>query len=192
MIALLHGQVAARGADHVVLACGGVGYRADVSGETLRQLPAVGEEGVLHTHLVVRDDALRLFGFYVERERDLFLLLTSVQAVGPKLALAVLSLGAPERVAAIIANGDVPRLREVPGVGKRTAERMVAELHEKMEAQAGDLAGSDGTGTSRALARAGLCELGYSMAEAESLLDGAQGESVEDLIASALRMARAG
>ena len=81
MIGLLRGEVALRRTDHVVLLCSGVGYRAAVSSETLRHVPAVGEQVTLHTHLIVREDALTLYGFHSESERDLFLMLLSVQAV---------------------------------------------------------------------------------------------------------------
>src|SRR6202042_3115315 len=96
MIALISGKVAVRRGDHVVVDCGGVGYRLAVSAETLKRVPAVGREVLLHTHLIVRDDALALYGFATEEERELFLMLLGVQAVGPKVALAVLS-GAPPR-----------------------------------------------------------------------------------------------
>ncbi len=88
MISLLSGEVAVRRTDHVVVSCGGVGYRLSVSAETLRHVPRVGEATEIHTHLIVRDDALLLHGFATEEERDLFLLLIGVQAVGPKMALA--------------------------------------------------------------------------------------------------------
>ncbi len=90
MIALLRGEVAVRRGDHVVVLCGHVGYRTAVSAETLRHVPPVGEQVTLHTHLIVRDDALQLYGFHSEQERDLFLMLLGVQAVGPKVALGVL------------------------------------------------------------------------------------------------------
>ena len=89
MIALVSGEVAVRRGDHVVIAAGGVGYRLAVSAETLRHVPRVGERATLHSHLIVRDDALLLYGFAAEEERDLFLLLLGVQSVGPKMALAV-------------------------------------------------------------------------------------------------------
>ena len=132
MIALLRGEVAVRRADHVVILCGGVGHRAAVSAETLRHVPAVGGETTLHTHLIVRDDALALYGFHSEQERDLFLMLLSVQAVGPKVALAVLSAGPPRELVAALAAGDAARLQAVPGIGKRTAERIIVELREKV------------------------------------------------------------
>ena len=86
MIALLSGEVAVRRPDHVVLSCGGVGYKLAVSAETLGKVPAAGKPATLHTHLIVRDDALLLYGFATEAERDLFLLLIGVQSVGPKVA----------------------------------------------------------------------------------------------------------
>ncbi|HEY3829217.1 MAG TPA: Holliday junction branch migration protein RuvA [Solirubrobacteraceae bacterium] len=200
MIGLLRGEVAVRRADHVLLLCGGVGYRAAVSAETLRHVPAVGGETTLHTHLIVRDDALSLYGFHSEQERDLFLMLLSVQAVGPKVALAVLSGGPPRELVAALAAGDAARLQAVPGIGKRTAERIIVELREKVGVVAdAAVAGASSASAAiaarrgqspRTLARDGLLELGYGPAEAEELLRDAEGESAEELIAGALRAAR--
>ena len=134
MIALISGEVAVRRGDHVVVDCDGVGYRLAVSAETLRHVPAVGRAVTLHAHLVVRDDALALYGFATEQERDLFLMLLAVQSVGPKVALAVLSGAPPRELLAAVAAGDVARLQAAPGVGKRTAERIVVELREKVGA----------------------------------------------------------
>jgi holliday junction DNA helicase RuvA len=202
VIALLRGEVAVRRTDHVVILCGEVGYRAAVSAETLRHVPAVGGEVVLHTHLIVRDDALSLYGFASEQERDLFLMLLSVQAVGPKVALAVLSGGQPRELLAALAAGDAGRFQAVPGIGKRTAERIIVELREKVVGL-GDLGSVVGTGTDggvggrsitarrvespRTLARDGLLELGFTLGEAEELLSGADGQSAEELITQALR-----
>ena len=202
MIALLHGEVAVRRADHVVVLSGSVGYRAAVSAETLRHVPALGEEVTLHTHLIVRDDALALFGFHSEQERDLFLMLLAVQAVGPKVALAVLSTGPPRELIAALAAGDAARLQAVPGIGKRTAERIIVELREKVgvDGAAGMGArtpivarrGEGGRADPRELARAGLLELGYAPTEADELLRDLDGESAEELIGAALRVARSG
>jgi Holliday junction DNA helicase RuvA len=191
MIALVSGTVAVRRTDHVVVECGGVGYRLAVSAETLRHVPAVGNQVTLHAHLVVRDDALALFGFATEEERELFLMLLGVQSVGPKVALAVLSGGPPRELLAALAAGDSARLQAVPGIGKRTAERIVVELREKVGAAevAPPIRISRGDDP-RALARAGLLELGYSPQEADGLLGGVEGERAEDLIAAALRTAR--
>ncbi len=191
MIALLSGEVAVRRSDHVVVSCGGVGYRMAVSGETLRQVPAVGRQVTLHAHLVVRDDALALYGFATEEERDLFLLLIGVQSVGPKVALAVLSGGSPRELLGVVAAGDTARLQAFPGIGKRTAERIVVELRERVGAAAPD----DPIVISRGddphlLARDALVGLGFSPQEASELLDGAPGDTTEALIAHALRQAR--
>jgi holliday junction DNA helicase RuvA len=198
MIALLRGEVAVRRADHVVIVCGGIGHRAAVSAETLRHVPAVGGEVTLHTHLIVRDDALSLYGFASEQERDLFLMLLSVQAVGPKVALAVLSGGPPRELVAALAAGDAGRLQAVPGIGKRTAERIIVELREKVGALADaqvsgpalavSITARRGAGP-RMLARDGLLELGYTLGEAEELLRDAEGQTAEQLIAQALAAA---
>jgi len=191
MIALVSGTVALRRADHVVVECGGVGYRLAVSAETLRHVPAVGKPVTLHSHLVVRDDALALYGFAAEEERDLFLLLIGVQSVGPKVALAVLSGGPPRELVAALAAGDVGRLQAVPGIGKRTAERIVVELREKVAGEPSVARiSSPAPDDPRALAREGLLSLGFTLSEAENLLAGAPGESPEDLIAHALKASR--
>jgi holliday junction DNA helicase RuvA len=191
MIALVQGEVAVRRGDHVVVLCAGVGYRLNVSAETLSHVPRIGEPVTLFTHLIVREDAMTLMGFATEEERDLFLLLIGVQAVGPKMALAVLSGGPPREVLGAVAAGDTARLQAAPGIGKRTAERIVVELREKVGSAPADdpivVARGDDP---RLLARDGLVGLGFTPAEAEQLLDGAPGETPEDLIAHALKGAR--
>ncbi len=192
MIAVVRGEVVVRRSDHVVVDCTGVGYRLAVSAETLRHVPAAGRETMLFTHLVVRDDQMLLYGFATEEERDLFLLLIGVQSVGPKVALAVLSAGPPRELVSALAAGDAARFQAVPGIGKRTAERIIVELREKVAPAAGD----DAIVVTRAddprmLARDGLVGLGFSHQEADRLLDDAPpGASPEDLIAHALRAAR--
>jgi Holliday junction DNA helicase RuvA len=192
MIAMVSGTVAVRRGDHVIVDTGGVGYRLAVSAETLRHVPAVGKSVALHSHLVVRDDALALYGFATEEERELFLMLIAVQSVGPKVALAVLSGGPPRDLLAAVAAGDTARLQAAPGVGKRTAERIVSELREKVGATASAPAVITAVRSEdpRALARDGLLGLGYTPLEADELLDGAEGQKPEDLIANALRTAR--
>ncbi len=192
MIALVSGEVALRRPDHVVvLTSGGVGYRLAVSAESLRAVPAVGKPVSLHAHLIVRDDAMQLYGFATEEERDLFLLLIGVQSVGPKVALAVLSGGPPRELLAALAAGDHARFQAVPGIGKRTAERIIVELREKVgAAPAGDPITISRGDDPRLLARDGLLGLGFSLQEADALLDGAPGQTPEDLIAHALREAR--
>jgi Holliday junction DNA helicase RuvA len=196
MIALVAGEVFVRRPDHVVIeTASGVGYRLAVSSETLRQVPAAGESVSLLTHLVVREDALALYGFATEEERDLFLLLIGVQSVGPKMAQAVLSGGSPRELIAALAAGDVKRLTAVPGIGKRTAERIIVELREKVGSVQDVPAGGEITAyradDPRSLARDGLVELGFTLEEADRLLAEASGDTPEDLLAQALRAARA-
>lgn len=198
MIALVRGEVAVRRPDHVVVDVHGVGWLLSVSAHTLKQVPAVGREVTLLTHMVVREDVMALYGFATEEERELFLLLLGVQSVGPKMALAVLSGGSPRELVATLAAGDVKRLTAVPGIGKRTAERIVVELREKVVPDhspldgvgVGDIVASRGGDDPRSLAREGLLELGFTAVEAEKLLAGATGDEPEDLIAHALRAAR--
>ena len=191
MIALVRGEVAVRRPDHVVVLTGGVGYRLAVSAETLRHVPAAGKPVTLHTDLVVRDDALVLFGFATEEERDLFLALIGVQSVGPKVALAVLSGGTPRELTRALASGDAARLQAVPGIGKRTAERIIVELREKVAGEAvSDAIQVTASEDPRTLAREGLVGLGYTPQEADKLLDRTRGDTPEDLIAAALRAAR--
>jgi holliday junction DNA helicase RuvA len=192
MIALVRGDVAVRRPDHVVVDCGGVGYRLAVSAETLKHVPAAGKPAALHAHLVVRDDQLALYGFHSEEERDLFLMLLGVQAVGPKVALAVLSGGPPRELLSAIAAGDAARFQAVPGIGKRTAERIIVELREKVAGRVADeiVVRRTASDDPRTLAREGLLGLGFSPQEADGLLDSADGDTPEDLIAEALRAAR--
>jgi len=191
MIASVRGEVLVRRPDHVVIESGGVGYRLTVSAETLKAVPARGKHAALHAHLVARDDTMSLYGFGSEEERDLFLNLTSVSGIGPKVAVAILSGGTPRELLRAIAAGDGKRFQAVPGVGKRTADRVIVELREKV---AGELEEGIARGTAdggeddpRLLARDGLMHLGYTLTEAERLLDGAEGTSAEELISAALR-----
>ena len=192
MIAAVSGEVISRRSDHVVIDAAGVGYRLAVSAETLRSVPAVGERVSLHAHLIPRDDALALYGFATEDERELFLSLISVSGVGPKVAMAALSGGTTGELLRALAAGDAKRFQAVPGIGKRTAERIIVELRERV---AGEL--DEGVATvsaddgARAEAREGLIGLGYTPIEAERLLGAASGDTAEELVASALRNARA-
>jgi Holliday junction DNA helicase RuvA len=195
MIASVRGEVMVRRPDHVVLEAAGVGYRLAVSAETLKGVPSRGKEAMLHAHLVVRDDSMSLYGFASEEERDLFLHLTSVSGIGPKVAIAILSGGAPRELLRAIAAGDAKRFQAAPGVGKRTAERLIVELREKV---AGELtegipaAGDSKEAEPRLLARDGLMHLGYTLTEAESLLEGTEGSTAEEFINAALRRSAEG
>ena len=190
MIASVRGTVLARRPGDVVVDCGGVGYRLAVSAQTLRAVPPVGEVGALHSHLVLRDDGMQLYGFGSEEERQLFLLLVGVQGVGPKVALAVLSGGTTRDLLNAIASGDSARFQAVPGIGKRTAERIIVELREKVGGAEDEIVVTRASDDPRSLAREGLLGLGFGAQEADALLETASGESPEDLIAEALKAAR--
>jgi holliday junction DNA helicase RuvA len=192
VIASVRGEVVTRLAGEVVIEAAGVGYRMAVSTETLTKVPQVGKEGRLLTHLVLRDDGMYLYGFATQTERELFLLLIGVQGVGPKVALAVLSGGAPRELLNAIASGDTARFQAVPGIGKRTAERIIVELREKVAGRVTDeiVVRRTASDDPRPLAREGLLGLGFSPQEADGLLGSADGDTPEDLIAEALRAAR--
>jgi Holliday junction DNA helicase RuvA len=195
VIASVRGEVLVRRPDHVVVEAGGIGYRLAVSAETLKAVPSRGKQATLHAHLVARDDSLSLYGFASEEERDLFLHLTSVSGIGPKVAVAILSGGPPRELLRAIAAGDAKRFQSAPGVGKRTAERLIVELREKIAGELTDgvpAAGDPEDAEPRALAREGLMHLGYTLTEAEGLLEGADGSSAEELINAALRRAAQG
>ena len=191
MIAAVRGEVMVRRADHVVIDAAGVGYRLTVSAETLKAVPAAGSEAFLHAELISREDSLALYGFASEEERDLFRLLISVSGIGPKVAVAALSGGSARVLMQAIAAGDAKRFQAVPGIGKRTSERIIVELREKVAGTLEEevaLAVAE-SGDARALARDGLVNLGYALAEAEQLLDGLEGEDPQELLAGALRKA---
>lgn len=191
MIASIRGPVIARGLDHVVVEAGGVGFHVTVSTETLKAIPAVGQEVQILTELVVRDDAFALYGFSSVSERELFGLLTSVSGVGPKVAIAALSASTPRRLTEAIAAGSAKTFQDIPGIGKRTSERIILDLRDKVgqAVAAGPREAPQGDERSRELARAGLMGLGYDSGEADELLHGLQGSSAEELIAAALRVA---
>ncbi|HEX7246375.1 MAG TPA: Holliday junction branch migration protein RuvA [Solirubrobacterales bacterium] len=193
MIAAVRGEVMVRRPDHVVIDAGGVGYRLAVSAETLKAVPAIGKEAFLHAELISREDSLSLFGFASEEERDLFGELISVSGIGPKVALAALSGGPARELLRAIAAGDAKRFQAVPGIGKRTSERIIVELREKVAGELEDegVVATAEEADARGLARDGLVNLGYAPLEAEQLLDGIESDDAEQLIAAALRKAGA-
>ena len=192
MIASVRGEVLSRRPGEAVIEAGGVGYRLAISTGTLSDVPVVGREARLFTHLILRDDGMHLFGFSTDAERELFLMLVGVQSVGPKVALAVLSGGTPRELLNAIASGDTGRFQAVPGIGKRTAERIIVELREKVAGRVSDdiVVRRTAADDPRTLAREGLLGLGFTPQEADGLLDSTAGETPEELIAEALRAAR--
>jgi Holliday junction DNA helicase RuvA len=170
MIQRLRGQLVEKDMEGVVVDVGGVGYRASTSSNTLRALPPIGEECVLHTRMVVREDAMLLFGFAGREERAAFDSLTGVSKVGPKLALAVLSAMNPQEVAEAVGRSDLMKLASVPGLGRKTAERLVLELRGKNLAAFDPGIAGGNAGGPYVEAREALTALGYSMDEAERAL----------------------
>ena len=193
MIQRLRGQLVEKDAEGVVLDVAGVGYRASASASSLRALPPIGEECVLHTRMVVREDAMLLFGFADRGERAAFDSLTAVSKVGPKLALAILSAMNPQEVAAAVGRGDVVKLASVPGLGRKTAERLVLELRGKNLASLDPGISGGDVGGPYVEAREGLTALGYSLEEAEHALKQVPPQdSVQRYMKEALRRMRSG
>lgn len=178
MIAYLTGQIRERAPGRVVLDVHGVGYELFIPVSTFSQLPAAGQSASLYVHTHVREDALQLYAFATALERSLFEKLISVSNVGPKLALAVLSgLSAPE-LAAAITGSDLARLTAVPGIGKKTAERICVELRDKLaELPLGPVAAAPAPPPASEEVLSALVNLGYSRFLAEKALAKAAGQT---------------
>jgi Holliday junction DNA helicase RuvA len=136
MIAMLRGRLVRSDGDHLIIDCQGVGYGVQVATSTRADLPRVGEEVTLYTYLQVREDALQLFGFLTWEDKEAFEALLTVSGVGPKLALAVLSALPARELVLAVAAGDEALLSSISGIGKKTAQRIILELREKMGAVA--------------------------------------------------------
>ncbi len=166
MIGRLRGTLAHRSPrGEVVLDVGGVGYRISVSPATSVALGAIGDEVVVHTHLHVREDALTLFGFATADARDCFESLLGAHGVGPGLALAILSTHGPNELRRVVLEGDLDSLTLVPGVGRKTAARLLLELKSRLDVPEGDVAPAATNGSPRADVRAALAALGYQPEE---------------------------
>ena len=190
MIGSVRGSVIERSASgEVLVEVGGVGYRLNVP---LRVIPTLdpGGNAFLFTHLHVREDAMVLYGFPSRDERDTFEMLIAATGVGPKLALAILSVHTPNTLRRGLADDDLDALMLVPGVGKRTAQRLLVELKSRLEVPDFDLADSAGGGTSpRGEVRDALVGLGYSSEEVRGVLGHLDDDgTVEDLLRDALRV----
>jgi holliday junction DNA helicase RuvA len=197
MIGFLRGKLVHKAPPFLVLDVQGVGYEVEVPMTTFYDLPAINEEIKLHTHLVVREDAHILFGFSTEADRALFRTLIKVSGVGPKLALTILSGHSAEEFQRCINDNDTLALVRLPGVGKKTAERLVIEMRDRLP----DLGDSVMTGTGKtgaATPSAGnpkqeavsaLCSLGYKPLDAGKMVQNisSEGKSCEDIIRLALQ-----
>lgn len=188
MIGFLDGVLAGRTPDGCFVSVNGVGYRLACSATTLGSLPGDGERVKLFTHVHVREDALALFGFATEAEQYLFEGLLGVNGVGPKVALQVCSAFAPDAFRRALATDDVAGIATVPGIGKKTAQRIVLDLKDKLGMP--DLHVASEAGDALAQARSALENLGYSPGEVRVALSETQpgpDESVEDVVKSVLK-----
>ena len=197
MIARLTGTVAEKGAAEAVVDVGGVGYLVHLSTATLARVPGAGEKVTLRTFTNVRQDAIELYGFATEEEEAVFRALIEVKGVGPRAAQNILSGIEARELAAAVAQGDVARLTKVPGVGKKTAERLVVELKEKLAvlARAAGPARAAASGDALDQLRQALVNLGYKTPQAEGAVDRlrpeADGKRLDDLLRDALKLLRA-
>ncbi|MBL7987902.1 MAG: Holliday junction branch migration protein RuvA [Chlorobi bacterium] len=198
MIEYLSGTLLEKTPTKAVILAGGVGYGALISLATFERLPAVGQNASLHTYLAVREDAMTLYGFAETMEREMFLLLTGVNGIGPKIAIGILSSAGTDTLRENIARGNAAALTALPGVGKKTAERMALELRDKISALGGESGNAFGAAAGsvpeiRAEALAALVALGYGRPVAErairsALKEGPQVErNVETLLKAALK-----
>ncbi len=174
MIAFLTGSVALKGATYMLLDVAGVGYRLNMTTNSLAALPAAGDEVTIHTYLHVREDELSLFGFEDVSEKEAFEQLLAVSGVGPKVALATLSALTAEALAQAVASQDVALISSVPGVGKKTAQRMIVDLADRLGSAEDPVSGgrADSAGAAAAESRDALLAMGFSAAEVSSAMRG--------------------
>lgn len=192
MIAFLTGRVARKAASYALLEVGGVGYKVAMSTGSLSALPAEGDEVTVWTYLYVREDELALFGFESEAEKESFEQLITVTGVGPKVALATLSALSPEALARAIAVDDVAMISTVPGIGKKTAQRIILDLKDKLgvvELGIGASRRADGAGAALAETSEALLAMGFCTAEVSAAVKGFEGEGgdAQALLKYALR-----
>ena len=171
MIGRLTGRLATKSPDQILLEVGGVGYLVRIPLSTFYELPEQESPTSLWIHTHVREDALALYGFLTERERELFLLLLGVTGIGPRVALTILSGIPPVELIDALRKQDVRRLVAIPGVGRKTAERMVLELAEKAANLRGEEAAKEPAGVAADDVISALVNLGYRKGEAEKTVD---------------------
>lgn len=183
MIGRLRGLLVSKGAETVVVEAGGVGYEVAMPVRDIAVLPAIGEEVVIHTHLHVREDQMALFGFVDEDGRTVFRHLIATSGIGPKLALAVLGALGAARLRAAVVGEDIDTLTSVPGIGTRSAQKLVLDLRARLALPTGGIPGSGGL----ASVRTALEGLGYSTAEIRDAVEGLGGDDVAAMLRTALQ-----
>ena len=189
MISFLRGKLVAKAPPLLVLDVHGVGYEIEAPMTTFYELPALGVEITLHTHLVIREDSHSLFGFATEADRTLFRTLIKVNGVGPKLALTILSGQSAEQFHQCIHDNDIQALVRLPGVGKKTAERLVIEMRDRLPNLGETTTLMPIVGNAKQEAVSALCSLGYKPLDASKMVQGihTEGKSCEDIIRMALQ-----
>ena len=189
MIASVNGAILKRGKDYVVVAVGGLGIRVNVPKTVLENLGGVGREIVLHTHLIVRETELSLYGFFQEDELELFELLLGVNGVGPKVALAIISTLSPEMLRSAVLREEPAALQRVPGIGKKTAQKIMFELQSKLDLSAESIASAPLVNDTDAQVIDFLTSLGFSIIESQGALQKVPRdvESVEEKMQVALQ-----
>jgi Holliday junction DNA helicase RuvA len=177
MIAFLSGRLASKGEDHCVLDVCGVGYRIAMPTGSLAALPAEGDEVMIHTHLHVREDELSIFGFEGPGEKGVFERLITVSGVGPKVALAAMSSYDAEALTQAIADEDVALISSVPGIGKKTAQRIILDLKDKLVTDGSAAPGGAELPSAVVEVREALASMGFTPAEAAAATKGFEGEA---------------
>lgn len=181
MIAFLRGKLASKAYDYVVLDVSGVGYKIMLSGQSVSRLPEIGTEIQLLTKMIVKEDDVALYGFQNATEQNVFERLISVSGIGPKAALSILSSYSAEEVIEIIASQDSVRMQKAPGIGKKTASRIILELKDVFAQVGGDLSSQTPSASTSALqgAREALLSMGFTSAEIDLALKDAPSEETE-------------
>ena len=197
MIRFVHGILREKKEDSLIIEAGGLGYGVRVPISVLSEAPPIGEELLLHTYFSVREDGQDLFGFFTEKDRDFFMQLISVSGIGAKTALGILSCFRREELIALILSADTKRIQKAPGLGKKSAERLILELKDKLQIEDA-LPGAVETeeplsrGFSEAMQEAmeALLSLGYKQGEARTAIvktPNVEEMNAEEILRSALR-----
>lgn len=193
MIGRIAGILVTRQPPQLLVDCNGVGYEIEAPMPVFYNLPQVGEKVVLFIHMVVREDAQLLYGFSTLDQRAMFRELIKVSGVGAKMAVAILSGLSAEDFAMCITNQDVAALTRLPGIGKKTAERLIVEMQDRVGKLGGDnvaaagVGGAAAGGNNQSHAIAALEALGFKSAEAQRMVKGTTGDSVEEIVRDALK-----
>lgn len=188
MYSYIKGTYEGQRENYIVLEASGIGYKIFATSSTAAKMPQIGMQAKVYTYFNVREDAMELYGFYSEEERDLYEILISVSGVGPKMGLSLLSYVSPAEFAAALAAEDTKTLTKAPGVGPKLAKRIILELKDKFKTDSPDIPTETivSEPSERQEAAQALISLGYSASEAQRAVDGLDG-SIEDIVGKALK-----